>query len=412
MDDTRIQAALERTDKHLRALTDGLNDSTSGIRKLIRGSSAPLLEEISVNISRSETQLTRVIALIAQTCEYRILSAYYHASPGLIAFITGLYTAVMVIVNIFATLNKIILTITGETLAYWVDKLFPGFQDAWLGIMKQVSEFSAALGWGVDGVQHLMNAGHAGADLWGTVFNKDLTTVKIEKFARTETLLNSYSHALSSWQQNPGANIALWAEGASGSRFFENRQKLTDTFDRLSSFGAKAEKALTDVGTVTSEVLALRNDMPAFIAKNIPSGIWDGILKVDTTINERILPALTDITDRIEELDKVLEVYRKKAEELASRLSHPGDLLTEIDKLPEYARKDQLSKIDSITSATLRESNEAEFEAVAPDLRAFSLVAAALSQPPPPLGFMDLELPGRSPGITEEPRETWQVGDY
>ena len=412
MDDTKILAALESTDISLRAFLGGLNESTSGIRKLIRSSTAPMLEEISVNISRCETQLTRVISLIAQDAEYRILNAYHHASPGLFAFLTVIYKFVVKVIEIITVINEFALLLTGENIAYWLDKLIPGFEEAWNDIMNKISEFSAALGWGVDGVQHLMNATHAGADLWGMVTGKEMDTVKMEKYKRTEILMDSYSKALYQWQTNPGAQISKYAEEASERMYWGGYSFIHDITDKLGSFGDKAEKALTDIGTVTSEVLAIRNDMPDFIAKNIPSAIWDGILRVDSTVNERILPALTAITDRIEELDAVLETYKTKAQELAEKLAHPGDLLSEIDKLPDYARKEQLTKIDSVTSSLLKESNEADFAAAAPDMRAFALVAAALSQPPPPLGFMLLELPGRSPGITAEPRETWFVGDY
>ena len=60
----------------------------------------------------------------------------------------------------------------------------------------------------------------------------------------------------------------------------------------------------------------------------------------------------------------------------------------------------------------LREQNEADYAAIEGDLREFGLIAEALSHAPEPLLFMELELPGRSPGIVAEPRETWMVGDY
>ena len=92
---------------------------------------------------------------------------------------------------------------------------------------------------------------------------------------------------------------------------------------------------------------------------------------------------------------------------LAERLAHPGDLLAEIDKLPAYARTNQLVKIDGVTSALMKEKNEAAYVAMEGDLKKFGLVAAALGASPAPLNFMELELPGRSPGITPEPHESW-----
>jgi len=224
--------------------------------------------------------------------------------------------------------------------------------------------------------------------------------------------MNNYSNELQLWQSEPGKQIAA-LEASMATRTLNGCSGIMNNItDKLSQFGNKAEEAFKGVGTISSELLAIRNDMPAFIAKNIPSGIWDGILRVDTAINDRILPALTAINDKIDELDAVMEKYRAKATELADKISHPGDMLAEINNLPDYVRKDQLVKIDGITSSLISEQNAVDYAAVEPDLKEFSVVTEALSHVPAPLGFMELELPGRSPGITPEPRESWFVGDY
>jgi len=356
----------------------------------------------------------RVTSLLYDNATYHILRAYHHASPSLIAFITGLYTFVTVVVGVINTINSIVTVLTGVTLAGWLDKLMPGFQEAWNNIMNKISEFSSALGWGVDGVGHLINGFDAGADLWCMVTGKDRAVAQVEKIRHVDTLTKSYGLALQKWQDNPGEQIAKHADMWSNMRYYEGATFVNKLTDKVSAFGDKAENALTAVGTITSELLALQNDMPGFIANNIPSGLWDGLEKVDTTINDRILPALTEITDRIDELDAMIESYQAKAAEIADRLAHPGDLLAEIDKLPDYARQTQLIKIDGVTSALMKESNDAAFAALEGDLSNFALVAAALQAPPPPLPFMQLELPGRSPGITPEPHESWILtsGDY
>jgi len=412
MDDRRIQASVRSAETLLEGYLGGLGASTALVKASVRAACGPLQEEVSINLTSCETRLTRVISLICEDAEYHILTAYYRASPGVISFIIGILKFIAKLIGIIETINEFALLITGENLAYWLDKLIPGFQDAWNDIMNKISEFSGMLGWGVDGVLHLMNATHAGADLWGMVTGKEMDTVRVEKYKRTEILMNSYSKALYQWQVNPGEQIAKYAEEASARMYWGGYVKIHEITDKLGAFGDKAEEALTGLGTISSELLGIRNDMPAFIAKNIPQGLWDGIERVDTAINDRILPALRDITDRIDELDAVLDSYQKKAAELAERLAHPGDMLAEIDKLPGYARKEQLTKIDDVTSSLLREQNEAEYAALEGDLREFGIIAEALSHPPAPLEFMELELPGRAPGIVAEPRETWFAGDY
>ena len=407
-----MTATLERVDQRVNAIFSITEGSVTGIKLSIREDCIRLREVVALRISVVEIRLTRETVTLTHDAEYHLLRAYFHASPSLILILTAIYGFVMTVINIISTINTIVKVITGEVLAYWLEKLIPGFQAAWNNIMNKISEFSSILGWGVDGVHHLINGFDASADLWSMVTGKDRAAAQTEKIRNMQTVMLSYSYALKKWQDNPGEQIAAHAEMWSKMRYNEGAAFINKWVDTIGVVGGKVEKALTDVGTVSSELLSLRNDMPAFIAKNIPQGLWDGIGRVDTTINDRILPALQDITDKLDELDAVLDAYRAKAEALADKIAHPGDMLAEIDKLPGYARTDQLVKIDSVTSTLLREQNEAEYKLMEAGLKESALIAAALSQAPAPLPFMELELPGRSPGIVAEPRETWFVGDY
>jgi len=323
------------------------------------------------------------------------------------AFIAAVYAVIKTVIGIIDFINSILKVITGETLAYWLDKLIPGFKEVWDDIMKKVSEISGILGWGVDGLGHLINAFNAGAETWGIITNKPREAVKVEKVIRTQHFINTLSSQLTGWENEPGSMIDWIVEHGNERGFGGAAGVMGNLTDKVQAFGDKAEKALGSLGSISSELLAIQNNMPEAVAKNIPQGIWDGLTKVDTTINDRILPALTDFTDRLDELDAVLESYQARAAALAERLAHPGDLLTEIDKLPGYARQNQLVKIDGVTSALMKEKNEAAYAAMEGDLKKFGLVAAALGASPAPLNFMELELPGRSPGITPEPHESW-----
>ena len=412
MDDTRIRGVIESTDEILSSFLGDLRDYTGGIRSGVRDECVLIREEVSLNICTLELHLVRCTVVLSQNAQYRILRAYYHASPGLWAILMAIYGVVVTVIKIVTFISKLFEVITGENLAYWIDQLVPGFQDAWNNIMNQISEFSATLGWGVDGIGHLMNAFDGSANLWGMVTGKTFDGTKFEKYTKMKNLMSNFSVDLKKWQDNPGEQISAWANYASKTTYWQGSETIHKIVDSIGAFGDKAETALTGLGTISTELLSIRNDMPAVIAKNIPPGIWNALELADTAINDRILPALTNITDRLEELDAVLEAYQKKAAELAERLAHPGDLLAEIDKLPDYVRSDQLVKIDGVTSALLREGNEADFASVSADLAHFGLVAAALQNPPPPLAFMELELPGRSPGIVAEPYETWFVGEY
>jgi len=412
MDESRILRVVADTEDALGGYLSILNDSTSFVRPAVRSACAPLRDGVELRIASCEVQLIRHAAYLVEKAEFHIIKAYYYASPGLIAFIIAMAGVVTMIIKTVNIINTFLQVITGQNLAYWLDKLIPGFAAAWNNLMNNISALSGALGWGVDGVHHLLNVAKTSADIWGSFTGRGMDAINTERYARLDTLMNSYSRELVLWQSNPGQQIAKFEAQMAGRTLTWTSDIMSGINDKLSKLGTFAEKSLKDAGTITSELLAIRNDMPAFIAQHIPQGLWDGIGRVDTTINDRILPALITITDRIEELDAVLESHRKKAEELSARLAHPGDLLAEIDKLPAYARSAQLIKIDSVTSALLEEQNEASFAALEGDLREFARVSEALSHPPAPLSFMLLELPGHSYGIISEPRETWFVGDF
>jgi len=412
MDDSRIQAALDRTSGVLAGYLSALDDFTLSFRPGVRGECVILMDEVSVRIATCEVRLTRVTALIATDAEYHILRGYYHASPSLITFLIALYTGVVAIVKAIAVVNNILQVITGESLAHWIDKLFPGFENWWLDMMNKVSEISAALGWGVDGCAHLLNAFNASADIWCILTNKTRDTEKLEKTIRLQKYLTSVHSNLSKWQANPGEMIEWLVDQANGKTFYESRWIPIRLGEKIADLGDKATSLLKNMGTVTTELSAIQNDMPTFIAKHIPQGLWDALERADTTINDRIIPALTNITDRIDNLNAVMDSYRKKADELADRIAHPGDLLAEIDKLPSYARADQYAKLDGVTSHMLAESNERDYAALQGDLRNFAVVAQALSRPPSPLAFMELEIPGRPGGSVAGSRNTWFVGDF
>ena len=281
MDDTRIRGVIKSTDEILSSFLGDLRDYTGGIRSGVRDDCVLIREEVSLTIASIELHLVRCTVVLSQNAEYRILRAYFHASPGLFAILTAIYSIVATVVKIITFINGLLEVITGETLAYWINQMIPGFRAVWNDIMNKISEFSGTLGWGVDGIGHLMNAFDGSANLWGMVTGKTREGIKFEKYNRMRRLMLSYSDNLKAWQSNPGAQISQWADSASYATYWEGSKTMHNIVDSIGAFGDKAEQALTGLGTISSELLGIRNDMPAVIAKNIPSGIWDGLERAE-----------------------------------------------------------------------------------------------------------------------------------
>jgi len=412
MNEIQTIKALDRYGAAVDSFLSVMDKETVPVKQSVRMACLPLQDKITIDINSCEIYLVRSTTLLTYSAEYHILRAYFHASPSLMVFLAAVYGVIQTVMGVIDFINTIIQVITGETLAYWIDKLIPGFQDVWNDIMKQISVISSTLGWGVDGLGHLMNAFNIGAETWGIMTNKPRDAVKIEKVIRTQHFINTLSAQLTGWENDPGSMID-WIVDHGNNRGFGEAQGVISKFnDKIGDITDTTTKIVSNISGISGELLAIQNNMPEVIAKNIPQVIWDSLAGAESAINNRILPALTNITDKIDELDGVLEVYRKKAADLADRLAHPGDLLAEIDNLPGYARQNQLVKIDGVTSQLMKEQNEAAYADLQGDLSNFAKVAAALKDPPDPLDFMELELPGRSPGITPELHESWFVGDY
>jgi len=412
MTDDRIRLTINRASSHVASYKQLTDSSVTALKQAVRDDCARFREEISLRVSRIEIVIIKETVTLVDDADYHLLRAYFHASPSLWAIIIAIVGFIKLVIEIINIINTVLQVITGQTLAYWLDFIIPGFEAAWRDIMNKVSQFSALLGWGVDGVHHLLNIRNASVDLWGMVTGKELDTVKVEKYYRTANLLNSYSDYLALWQANPGAQIASWAETGSESRFWEGADKIRGIVDKIGVFGDKVTVALESIGTISNELLAMRNDMPAFVANNIPQALWDTVSWTEHLVIDRVIPFANRLSGRIDELDAMLEAQQAKAEALADKIAHPGDMLAEIANLPGYARDDQLFKIDSVTSSLMSAQNIANFAAVEGDLRAFALTAKALETPPPALSFMELELPERPGGVVTRFAPGWQVGDF
>jgi len=411
-DSERAEKALAKLNEAVKDYTHYLDAYTDTLRPDMRRVAKQLRDEVDIKITSCEVHIIRLAGVISTDAEYHIASAYFHASPGLWAIIVGILEVIKAVIEWIKIVNDLLVAITDENLVYWLNKLIPGFENAWNSVLHGISNLSQKLGWGVDGISHLLNAFNIGTDTWGAIMGKSDIGIRSEKMERTQAFLSSLSNRLEEWENVPGIMFNDVLNSISSSKNYQSRLRMDGIKLRLDQAWDRAWQTLNNVSSLTHELGALREDMPAFIANHIPQGIWDGIDRVQRTIDEGILPVMTDIGDRIDAVNAVLEAHRIKAEALAESLNNPGDLLERINNLSDSAKAAQLEKIDNIASLKLQQENEAEFAVLGPEFAELESIADALSQAPPPLPFMTLEFPGRSPGIVAEPRETWFVGNY
>jgi len=410
----RIHSTLSRIDRAVSEARDLAESNVNDLRDRVRGVMNDYRSDTTLEVARIDVKIVRYVSLVNANAEYHLLRGYFYASPSLILIITAIVAFVRTVIKVIEIINSITKIVTGENLLYWINKVIPGFQAAWNGIMNTISNVSRDMGWGVDGVLHLLNVAHLSGQAWGVITGQEPGYFQSDKIQKVQGIMGNMSTCLDKWQSNPGEmmdNILNYF-GPGDYDFLDRAFKgWTSKIDTLAD---KSEQLAGKLGDATGELLAIRNDMPSFIASHIPQAIWDSLASADSMINDRLLPMISRVQERLDEVDNLIDSLRADASRLADRIAHPGDMLAEINNLPDYVRKDQLSKVDSLISTKLHEDNAAIYADVNANLETFDKVLQAMKAPLPAPEFMNIEAPERAAltGIIAEPRETWFVGNY
>lgn len=385
---------------------------TQGIRPEIRSIGKELQDEVTLNVTSSEVYIIRVTGVLTANAEYHLTRAYFRTSPGIIAIILGIIDIIGEVIRWISIVNDIIVALTGENIAHWLNYLIPGFEEAWERMMIRISNLSSALGWGVDGVGHLLNAVNLGGETWCMIRGKPKDTFKLEKVNRLQSLLGDMGSKLDEWENVPGKFIDWIVEHTNRGAYWEGSKMFRDWGNKITQWSDQTIQIFSNISSIASELSALQDNMPDLIARNIPQVVWDSLERVQNVIDDSILPVVNDIMDRVDEVNQVLDDYRERAEAIAESLNRPGDILERINNLSEQLKQEQLEKVESAANSLFEKANTDEYNEKAVEFANLGSIIEVLQSAPRPLPFMQYELPGRSPGIVAEYQETWFVGDY
>jgi len=326
MEEERVKTALSLLDSALNEYVRTSEDIAGEARRGIRQEGRGLRVLVEVEVGHIEGRLIRIIGEIGHDAEYHVLVAYYHASPALFAFLAAIVEAISLALAVIQILNDLIVAITGHNIVYYIDKIIPGFQAWWNDLLNKISNLSSQLGWGVDGFNHLLNAINVFSDVRESLGGKSRSSAFTAKMEKLEGVTNRAKWYLDKFENNPGQALFETLEDMCGGDFAFIAEKFSRLTREIGDITEKAVTALTGVRDIAGELAAMQEDMPAFIAEHIPPGIWEGLDRVENTIDDGIMPVLTDIQDRVAEVDALLESYRAKAEALAEDLNRPGDI--------------------------------------------------------------------------------------
>jgi len=338
----------------------------------------------------------------------------FYASPSALAVflsiasvIVTIYKAVKWFIDFFYI--REILKINELMYIIW-----PKYREWRDNLYRSISEFSDALGLGVDGLIHLVQYGQAGLNILGGLLGKDETWMAGKGVDNMLHVLGYLSKASKLISTDPSYVFDIAYRIPSNITLRETRAWWRDTWSFIEKVSDTALDSIKKVNDIIGDLQELENKLPAFIRDNIPQSIFDSIDWLDDKIDYTLLPALTRIDGTFSEINFVLDAHRSTAIKLIEQLKNPGDILLGVDNFFGSRKELEEDKIDDVASRKYeRDTDKYEVED-AGIIAEFERIADALEVPVPPPAFLSIEdmPPGEVPGIVLEDRETWFIGDY
>jgi len=371
-------------------------------------------KQTELTLAGNDALIARHVVDIAKNAEYHLASAYFHASPGIVAIITGIVKVVGWIVKFVKTLTQTKIFKVLHSLHKIAIELIPGYRGIIDRAAKSVSDFSKQIGIGADGIRHFMNAMQASKDVAGAMLGWDEDDFISEWMTTSIQSLETISAQATNLSNDP----QRWFDEK---LFFykdeSNRvlgKKWEGIFSTVENSVVQVQDIAETVGTVTSELNQFAESLPDFIKDNIPQAIYDALNAADIAINDNIIPKLSKLSTKLDEVNNVIDKYSKKLSDITDKIDHPGDVLLGVDNLPDYVRINQEQMIDDVSSRELTRQVESETQSMSDRYTELDTVMNALKNPPPSPGFLGIEEIKRpeSDEIVAEPHETWFVGDY
>ena len=371
-------------------------------------------QTVEVRINSFAPALAPYISALAARANITIFRITFHASPEVFALIMTFVTIFKIVTWVARIVSVIRIVSTIWSINQIILSLWPQYKRWWDTTMAKISEMSAGLGWGVDGILHLVNAVNIGFSLSGRLAGKDWDLLKVEAMERGIKVGTKVANVFNKMAEDPSRymdDIFSIEQYSTSNEFRHGLWGITNTITNITD---KAETAFRGLTQISGELQAIQTGMPEVIRRNIPGVIWSSLAKYDRYIDLYIFPTLTKLTTALNTLDNLLNIHGDKLSEVAGKLSHPGDLLLTVDDLPDYARNTQLGAIDDVTSREFELWTDSERAELQGDLNEFDRIDQLLTAPTPQPGFLGMEIPrGKTVGeITAEPQETWFVGGY
>ena len=368
----------------------------------------------AVRIGAVLPELTDYATAVYLDAEYHLMKAYWHASPSLIVILAAIWGVIRVVYHAVIWLIDFLHIKELVRIAQVLSIIWPEFRKRMDAIYAKVVQFSKQIGWGADGLMHLLQAGQSTVGLVSGWLGRDNFSMGVGLASRAESMLEYTSMFADKIATNPSQFLEYVFNTSATDSYNESKSWWDKTSAWITGIAARTEDNVRKINDVLDQWTAAQNALPSVIRKAIPQAIWDGIAWANDKIDDTILPALTDLQRKIDLVNAQMVNQRTTIRGLQNAIKNPGDLLERINALDAAARKLQEDKVDAVAGASFGAVADEIETASAAEMLPLESVAAALRAPVPEPSFLTLEekpyisvaLPG------ETLRTTWFVGDY
>lgn len=181
------------------------------------------------------------------------------------------------------------------------------------------------------------------------------------------------------------------------------------------------DKTIDAIKRTVDVTIRLRNDLDKFVSdlpKSIRKEVQPYVDKItkrfDGFVNDTYRPAMNKINDIIGVLSHRQTQLSSNIHDIVYRINRPGDLLLQVDKLPETEKLEQERIIAEVSTREYRREVLEISKQSRPVYEHLGRIRKALTEKLSPVKWAvtEAEAPVYPPMGTIEPRKTWFVGDY
>lgn len=410
---------------------------------IIAGAAALLSAAVGTTIATISVLVASIVTAAAAAIS-AVVATIITSIGGVLSGITTVISSTTL--ELFATITtgtSNLLAVTGieyVALESWVSAVYGGFQSFLTAIhfttlmnIHQISyllsaeyrsmmdkvfmklgEFSNAVGMATGFMETAIQIGRKTSLEVSSFLGKSFDVAEIVWLKDLQGLLGRISDTAAEYEQNPSR---IWQDidelivkPATNAKA-KVQQGVFTTVESLLGMADTAQKVLTEY---KDEITGIIGHLPEKWRNEILPRIDKVYLDIQTWQRETYNPALDKIGAVIDVLNGEQQNNRNSLRSLIERIAFGGDLLAEIDKLPETERIRQERIIGEIATRETRRQTAAWTSEVEKHYVPLQLIIDAMAYGEPSPKFMQLETAGLRLPIGKQTKRqgTWFVGDY